>query len=108
MSTSTRARDGLQGDRGEQVVLILVGLIGSGKVGIFNSWTHRPVSSNEILIVRQSTFAQALEKHLPGQFRRCNQDDLGNRIRVENLARRTLREGLSACIDRTNFNARLV
>ncbi|KIM82949.1 hypothetical protein PILCRDRAFT_55017, partial [Piloderma croceum F 1598] len=67
----------------EQVVLILVGLVGSGK----------------------STFAQALEKHLPDQFRRCNQDDLGDRSRVEILARRTLREGLSVCIDRTNFNA---
>ncbi|KAH9835333.1 P-loop containing nucleoside triphosphate hydrolase protein [Rhodofomes roseus] len=66
-----------------KVVLILVGLIGSGK----------------------STFAQALEKHVP-RFRRCNQDDLGNRQRVEALARESLDEGLSVCIDRSNFDAR--
>ncbi|PCH44792.1 nucleoside triphosphate hydrolase protein [Wolfiporia cocos MD-104 SS10] len=64
------------------VVLILVGLIGSGK----------------------STFAQALEAHLP-HFRRCNQDDLGNRRAVEALARRSLHEGRSVCIDRSNFDA---
>jgi len=65
-----------------QVVLILVGLIGSGK----------------------STFAQALEHNLPTSFRRCNQDDLGNRRSVEALARQTLKSGLSVCIDRTNFD----
>ncbi|KAG2070241.1 hypothetical protein BDR04DRAFT_1054574 [Suillus decipiens] len=62
-------------------MLILVGLVASGK----------------------STFAQALERHFP-QFRRCNQDELGTRQRVENLAHRTLREGLSPCIDRCNFD----
>ncbi|KAJ7035661.1 P-loop containing nucleoside triphosphate hydrolase protein [Mycena alexandri] len=67
---------------GKQVVLILVGLIGSGK----------------------STFAQALEDHYP-EFRRCNQDDLGDRRAVEHLARQSLREGSSVCIDRTNFDA---
>ncbi|KAI6161718.1 AAA domain-containing protein [Pisolithus thermaeus] len=67
---------------GEQTMLILVGLVASGK----------------------STFAEALERHFP-RFRRCNQDDLGNRRLVEELARQTLREGLSPCIDRTNFNA---
>ncbi|KAF9245272.1 AAA domain-containing protein [Melanogaster broomeanus] len=67
---------------GEQTMLILVGLIASGK----------------------STFAEALENHFP-RFRRCNQDDLGNRQLVEDLAYETLREGLSPCIDRTNFNA---
>ncbi|KAF8449067.1 hypothetical protein L210DRAFT_3389039 [Boletus edulis BED1] len=66
----------------EQTVLILVGLIGSGK----------------------STFAQALESYFP-RFRRCNQDDLGNRQQVEELAYHTLREGRSPCIDRTNVNA---
>ncbi|KZT70411.1 P-loop containing nucleoside triphosphate hydrolase protein, partial [Daedalea quercina L-15889] len=65
------------------VVLLLVGLIGSGK----------------------STLAQALEQHVP-RFRRCNQDDLGSRQRVEALARQCLEEGLSVCIDRTNFDAR--
>ncbi|OBZ78277.1 hypothetical protein A0H81_02671 [Grifola frondosa] len=65
-----------------QVVLLLVGLIGSGK----------------------STFAEALEQHFP-QFRRCNQDDLGgDRRKVEALARQSLRQGLSVCIDRTNFD----
>ncbi|KAF9221362.1 hypothetical protein BS17DRAFT_737649 [Gyrodon lividus] len=66
---------------GEQTVLILVGLIASGK----------------------STFAEALENHFP-RFRRCNQDNLGTRQRVEDLAYHTLREGGSPCIDRTNFN----
>ncbi|KAI6125405.1 hypothetical protein EDD16DRAFT_457379 [Pisolithus croceorrhizus] len=47
---------------GEQTMLILVGLVASGK----------------------STFAEALERHFP-RFRRCNQDDLGNRRLVEEL-----------------------
>ncbi|KAG1880341.1 hypothetical protein C8R48DRAFT_767138 [Suillus tomentosus] len=67
---------------GTQTMLILVGLVASGK----------------------STFAQALEHHFP-QFRRCNQDELGTRQRVESLAHRALREGLSPCIDRCNFDA---
>ncbi|KAJ7695099.1 P-loop containing nucleoside triphosphate hydrolase protein [Mycena rosella] len=66
---------------GKQVVLILCGLIGSGK----------------------STFAQALEETFP-EFIRCNQDDLGDRRQVENLARASLRNGSFACIDRTNFD----
>ena len=53
----------------------------------------------------ERTFAHALEQHAP-RFRRCNQDDLGNRQRVEASARACLREGLSMCIDRTNFDAR--
>ncbi|KAI0824903.1 P-loop containing nucleoside triphosphate hydrolase protein [Trametes gibbosa] len=65
----------------KRVVLILVGLIGSGK----------------------STFSQALEQHFP-EFRRCSQDDLGDRRSVEALARQSLAEGLSVCIDRTNFD----
>ncbi|KAJ6624965.1 P-loop containing nucleoside triphosphate hydrolase protein [Mycena sp. CBHHK59/15] len=67
---------------GRLVVLILVGLIGSGK----------------------STFAQALEDNFP-EFSRCNQDDLGDRRKVEHLARTLLRNGSSVCIDRTNFDA---
>ncbi|KAH9849025.1 P-loop containing nucleoside triphosphate hydrolase protein [Lenzites betulinus] len=66
---------------GIQLVLILVGLIGSGK----------------------STFAQALEQYFP-EICRCSQDDLGNRRSVEELARRSLARGLSVCIDRTNFD----
>ncbi|KAI0690989.1 AAA domain-containing protein [Cerioporus squamosus] len=65
----------------QQVVLLLVGLVGSGK----------------------STFAEALERHFP-QFQRCSQDELGDRRSVEALARRSLRDGLSVIIDRTNFD----
>ncbi|KAF9258900.1 P-loop containing nucleoside triphosphate hydrolase protein [Marasmius fiardii PR-910] len=72
----------MAGGSTEQVVLILVGLVGSGK----------------------STFAEALARHFPN-FRRCNQDDLGDRRAVEELARQSLSQGLSVCIDRTNFNA---
>ncbi|KAK0467292.1 AAA domain-containing protein [Desarmillaria tabescens] len=82
--TSTSSEPSLSsssGDGPEKIVLILVGLIGSGK----------------------STFAQALQDHFPN-FRRCNQDDLGNRWVVEQLARDSLRQGLSVCVDRTNFN----
>ena len=85
-----------------QVVLILVGLIGSGKVCILG---YDPSICFPFLLREQSTFARALEKHLPASFRRCNQDDLGNRRRVEELARQTLQLGLSVCIDRTNFDA---
>ncbi|KAF8629081.1 hypothetical protein AX15_003575 [Amanita polypyramis BW_CC] len=65
----------------ERIVLILCGLIASGK----------------------STFAVQLQHHFP-QFVRCNQDDLGSRWDVENLARQSLRKGMSVCIDRANFN----
>ncbi|KAF7309624.1 hypothetical protein MIND_00333400 [Mycena indigotica] len=65
----------------QPIVLILVGLIGSGK----------------------STFAQAVTQHFPS-FVRCNQDDLGDRRQVELLARRSLKSGCSVIIDRTNFD----
>ncbi|TFK25592.1 hypothetical protein FA15DRAFT_339543 [Coprinopsis marcescibilis] len=64
-----------------QVVLILCGLVASGK----------------------STFAESLQAHFP-HFRRCNQDDLGDRRSVEKLVRQSLSQGLSVCVDRTNFN----
>ncbi|KAF8801306.1 hypothetical protein BYT27DRAFT_7115205 [Phlegmacium glaucopus] len=64
-----------------QVVLILCGLIASGK----------------------STFAEHLQHFYP-QFRRCSQDDLGKRHDVEYLARESLNRGFSVCIDRTNFD----
>ncbi|PFH51042.1 hypothetical protein AMATHDRAFT_127702, partial [Amanita thiersii Skay4041] len=64
-----------------QIVLILCGLVASGK----------------------STFALQLQQHY-SQFLRCNQDDLGNRHRVEQHAREALLNGMSVCIDRTNFN----
>lgn len=63
------------------VVLVLCGLIGSGK----------------------SSFAKSLEQHLP-IFKRCNQDDLGDRRKVERKARECLAQGYSICIDRTNFD----
>jgi len=84
------------------VVLVLVGLIASGKV---RRCAIREVRA--LLMYHQSTFAQALEHHFP-EYRRCNQDDLGNRRLVENLARQSLREGMSVCVDRTNFNAQWV
>lgn len=52
----------------------------------------------------KSTFAEQLQHHYP-QFTRCNQDDLGDRRQVERLARESLGQGRSVCIDRTNFNA---
>ncbi|KAG6381582.1 hypothetical protein JVT61DRAFT_176 [Boletus reticuloceps] len=76
----------------EQTVLILVGLIASGKV------------DSLLLFI---TVGIALESYFP-RFRRCNQDDLGNRQQVEELAYHTLREGRSPCVDRTNFNATYV
>ncbi|KAI5121500.1 hypothetical protein M0805_006537 [Coniferiporia weirii] len=66
------------------IVLVLVGLIASGGKG-----------------ESDSTFAHALETL---HFRRCNQDDLGDRGAVERLARSSLRDGISVCIDRTNFD----
>ncbi|PPQ79700.1 hypothetical protein CVT25_003274 [Psilocybe cyanescens] len=82
----TVAADAVEGSEfqmsGGKIVLILCGLIASGK----------------------STFAEALQEHYP-EFRRCNQDDLGDRRAVEQLARQTLNQGFSVCIDRTNFNA---
>ena len=160
----TRAGDGLADvlPSGRQVVLILVGLVASGKVcqklvfgfvplyadcltssplclstvvighsmlcpafawswlfgcrigcACFGPQMHcSPPLSPPPLSVRvhwwlrpQSTFAQALERHFP-QFRRCNQDELGDRRSVEALTQQSLREGLSVVIDRTNFDER--
>ncbi|KIY52840.1 hypothetical protein FISHEDRAFT_34462, partial [Fistulina hepatica ATCC 64428] len=53
-----------------------------------------------------TAFAKALEEHFPTTWIRCNQDDLGNRRAVEQLARRSLAQGLSVCIDRQNFDHR--
>lgn len=63
--------------------------------------------SQENDTAHKSTFAQALETFFP-EFRRCNQDDLGNRRKVEAFATKALRQGLSVCIDRTNFDATYV
>ncbi|KDQ11866.1 hypothetical protein BOTBODRAFT_189560 [Botryobasidium botryosum FD-172 SS1] len=64
-----------------QVVIVLAGLIGSGK----------------------STFAKALELYEP-TFVRCNQDELGTRRDVEALVRSTLQSGKSVIVDRTNID----
>lgn len=98
---------------GSLIVLVLVGLIASGKVReeltfpnvlpMFHQTNLSLNSYHNLFVLCQSSFAQALETHYP-QFRRCNQDDLGNRAQVERLARQSLREGLSVCIDRTNFD----
>ena len=81
-----------------QVVLVLVGLIGSGKVPL--STRHAYIS----YILLQSTLADALNP----TFVRCNQDDLGDRRAVERAVRESLRLGRSVCIDRANFDQRHV
>lgn len=81
-----------------QVVLILCGLVASGKVSYFGFLIHLFVDGNK------STFARHLQRFFP-QFRVCNQDDLGQRRYVEQLARESLSEGFSVCIDRTNIDA---
>ncbi|KAF5355250.1 hypothetical protein D9758_006029 [Tetrapyrgos nigripes] len=87
-----------EGNSQERIVLILVGLIGSGKV------VECPMLQPQLTCnTTQSSFATSLERHFPN-FVRCNQDELGDRRRVEALARESLSEGLSVCIDRTNFN----
>lgn len=53
----------------------------------------------------KSTFSVALEELLP-RFRRCNQDDLGTRVKVEKTVREALAAGQSVCIDRTNIDAK--
>ncbi|PVG02024.1 P-loop containing nucleoside triphosphate hydrolase protein [Serendipita vermifera] len=63
------------------VVIILVGVIGSGK----------------------TTFSKALEHHFP-QIKRFNQDELRDRKRVERLTIKSLSEGYSVIIDRTNID----
>ncbi|KAH7335567.1 P-loop containing nucleoside triphosphate hydrolase protein [Rhizoctonia solani] len=62
-------------------LIILCGLVGSGK----------------------STFATALQREFP-EFRRCNQDELGRREDVEREVCAALAQGLSVCVDRTNFD----
>ncbi|KAG8799335.1 hypothetical protein FRC16_005332 [Serendipita sp. 398] len=68
----------------KQVLIILVGLIGSGK----------------------STFSKAVQSNFPQQFRRCNQDELGTRKKVEKLVIQSLSAGLSVIVDRTNIDQR--
>ncbi|EUC55720.1 AAA domain protein [Rhizoctonia solani AG-3 Rhs1AP] len=63
------------------ILIILCGLVGSGK----------------------STFATALQREFP-EFRRCNQDELGRREDVEREVSAALSQGLSVCVDRTNFD----
>ncbi|KAG6868414.1 hypothetical protein C0993_003358 [Termitomyces sp. T159_Od127] len=97
MSTSEPWLDG-------QVVLILCGLVGSGKVC---RTRNHIVGAALTVFALQSTFATQLQEHYP-KFHRCNQDELGDRRQVEQLARDCLARGLSVCIDRTNFDAATV
>lgn len=71
------------GNTDEQYLLVLSGLIGSGK----------------------STFARALCQHFP-DWRRCNQDELGDRHAVVYAARTALLAGHHVVIDRTNIDAK--
>jgi hypothetical protein len=99
----------------ETVVIILVGLIASGKVcsltfcqlGIV-FWESHPFLAVGLRMTSpppgQSTFAEALQRYIP-QIRRCNQDELGDRRSVEDLSRDCLWRGLSVCIDRTNLDS---
>ncbi|KAG8955801.1 hypothetical protein FRC03_011045 [Tulasnella sp. 419] len=64
-----------------QVLIILVGLIGSGK----------------------TEFAKALTDRYPGIVR-YNQDELGDRRHVERKVHETLQAGGSVCVDRTNVD----
>jgi len=68
----------------EQVMLLLVGIPGSGK----------------------STFAYSLEKAMPWRYRRINQDSLGTRKKCESLCRNSLKSGYSVVIDRCNFDSK--
>ncbi|KAF8327735.1 uncharacterized protein EI90DRAFT_1679091 [Cantharellus anzutake] len=83
-----------------QVVLVLCGLVGSGKVIIFVS-----ASSHFLLFPLQSVFAQSLEHQYPN-FLRCCQDELGSRRKVELAVRQALSEGRSIIVDRTNVDIR--
>ncbi|KAG8835099.1 hypothetical protein FRC17_005220 [Serendipita sp. 399] len=66
----------------KQLLIILVGLIGSGK----------------------STFSKAIESYFPQQFKRCNQDELRTRKKVEKVVIQSLSSGLSVIVDRTNID----
>ncbi|TIB21796.1 hypothetical protein E3P89_02478 [Wallemia ichthyophaga] len=66
---------------GMTVLLILVGVVGSGK----------------------STLSKAIERHIPNWVR-ANQDDLKDRRSVEKLVRQTLSTGLNVIVDRTNID----
>ncbi|WFD33061.1 hypothetical protein MSPP1_004118 [Malassezia sp. CBS 17886] len=68
--------------RDEQHLVVLSGLIGSGK----------------------SSFAAAVVETWPELWVRCNQDEMGNRRTVYAAARRALQEGKNVLIDRTNID----
>ncbi len=66
-----------------QLILVLVGLPGSGK----------------------SYFASKLEKESSSRYVRVNQDSLGTRKKCETACRQALSRGKSVIIDRCNFDA---
>mmetsp|Transcript_27832 Transcript_27832/g.42397 ORF Transcript_27832/g.42397 Transcript_27832/m.42397 type:complete len:277 (+) Transcript_27832:3-833(+) len=69
-------------EEGEQFILILVGLPGSGK----------------------STFARILEQAMPYKYARINQDKLKTRKRCVSKTKDALQKGLCPIIDRFNFD----
>ena len=71
--------------------------------GALHSYSFVDGNNMFIKMATKSAFAEHLQHFFP-HFRRCNQDDLGARRTVEQLAQESLNQGLSVCIDRTNFN----
>lgn len=67
---------------GQQSMLLLVGLPGSGK----------------------STFGRIVEKCLPWKYARVNQDELSSRQKCINRARSILNQGKCPIVDRCNFD----
>lgn len=85
-----------------QVMMLLVGFVGSGKVCQVSFG-----QKHELKSTLQSTFAEALAEYAP-VFKRCNQDELGSRQKVEGAVRAALRSGYSVCVDRTNIDRKFV
>lgn len=86
-SRKSASRDSLdakaaQATQAPQLILVLVGLPGSGK----------------------SYFASKLEKESFSQYVRINQDSLGTRKKCETACRQALSRGKNVIIDRCNFN----
>ncbi|GAA5972102.1 hypothetical protein JCM11641_002495 [Rhodosporidiobolus odoratus] len=68
--------------QGPQELVILAGVVGSGKSSLSEKWSQT----------------------LP-EWKRVNQDDLGDRRTCENAVRSHLRQGHSVVVDRQNFDA---
>lgn len=83
-ATMPRAESSGSSQRRQQRMVVLVGLVGSGKSNFANS-----------LCSRDSPF----------NFVRASQDVLGSRQAVESLVMRSLSQGKNVCVDRTNVDA---